>query len=555
MNMNENDDIRNRRRLSPADIETGGALVEYLQGMGVDVTTDLAGYRKALRDARHDNSLTGKVRYMRDSQNRTYGFTYRGRMHLDITKMDGELPLHEYAHLWCQALRCINPDNWNNVIQMMKRDADTWHFVQSAYPELKDDNDLAEEVITHYSGKRGAVKLHAELERMASKDASYSSRWGNILQNVGKAIQDFWKHVGDSLNIHYESKEDVADQILNDFAKQVNPVKKVENWLRTRDKDYAAAVEAGDVNKARDLFWDALHENIGNGVTPFMAVDGYRGKLDTLAHAVKADNNTEAINKAANLMSPFVREGMVLVPAPGHIGYATSTLALANAIAERVPVPVADVLKSDPRESQYEYKYTHNGKAMSSDELGIRMEGDLPVGCLPVVIDNVVHSGNTAEACVRALGKGVVLSLASAVSQEHHVASLKSLEPVVYDKKGHLIPLSERFELKNKYLGRLMNFKPLDGVQAITGLEGYSEQVILNTLFNILNDEDDGKLYIEGIPVDINPVTEGKSGTIQDFLKRNKDYRKEIDKNNNNELRLNKDVLKAKEKKSKGMKR
>lgn len=39
-------------------------------------------------------------------------------------------------------------------------------------------------------------------------------------------------------------------------------------------------------------------------------------------------------------------------------------------------------------------------------------------------------------------------------------------------------------------------------------------------LFNILNNVDD-KLYIDGIPVDINPITEGKSGTIAQFLARN----------------------------------
>ena len=55
-----------------------------------------------------------------------------------------------------------------------------------------------------------------------------------------------------------------------------------------------------------------------------------------------------------------------------------------------------------------------------------------------------------------------------------------------------------------------------------------------DSLFNILNDDDEenGRLYIEGIPVDINPITKGKSGTIQEFLERNADYRKETDKNN-----------------------
>ena len=441
------------RRLTAEDREAGSAMVDHLQAMGIN--------RRVLKDAQKDQSEAGKVRHFKTEQGDSYGFAYKGKIHLDLRKIDAELPLHEYAHLWCEALRRINPDNWNSVVTMMKQDADTWQFVKSAYPELTDDNDLAEEVIAHYSGKRGAQKLQAELERMTPRDADYSSRWGNIYQNVAKAVQDFWKHIGDSLNFHYESKEDIADQILNDFAKQVNPVQKVEKWLAARDKEYAAAVEAGDIDKARDMFWDALHENVGNGITPFMAVDGYRGKLDQLAHAVKELDNTDAIIKAADLMVPFVRAGMVLVPAPSHTGKATDMKDLAWAISRRSGAPVADVLVSDPRESQYVYKYAHDGKAMPADALGIRMEGELPADRLPVVIDNVVHSGNTAEACIKALGGGVVLALASAVSQEKHVASLKSLAPVVYDKEGKLIPLSERFEFKNKYLGRVMNYKDI----------------------------------------------------------------------------------------------
>ena len=498
------------RRLTLQDREAGGAMVDHLQAMGITVNTDNRVNRRILKDAQKDQSEAGKVRHFKTEQGESYGFAYKGEIHLDLRKIDAELPLHEYAHLWCESLRRINPDNWNSVVEMMKQDADTWNFVKTAYPELCDDNDLAEEVIAHYSGKRGAAKLQAELERMTPRDANYGSRWGNIFQNVSKAIQDFWKHVGDSLNFHYDSKEDLADQILNDFAKQVNPVKKIEKWLAERDKEYAAAVEAGDIDKSRDLFWDALKEHVGNGITPFMAVDGYRGKLDQLAHAVKDENNTEAINKAADLMAPFVRSGMVLVPAPGHEGYATSTLALANAIAERASVFVADVLKSDPRESQYDYKYAHDGKAMSADALGIRMEGELPADRLPVVIDNVVHSGNTAEACVKALGKGVVLSLASAVSLDRHVASLKSLAPVVYDKDGQLIPLSKRFELRNAYLGKVMNYRPIDDVpqehtkKTVQGLEGYDiedlRSYIRNSIQEILDDEYyDKDIYIKEV--------------------------------------------------------
>lgn len=60
----------------------------------------------------------------------------------------------------------------------------------------------------------------------------------------------------------------------------------------------------------------------------------------------------------------------------------------------------------------------------------------------------------------------------------------------------------------------------------IDALLEYEGDMSEDGLFNILNDEEN-RLFIEGIPVDINPITKGKSGSIAEFLERNKDYKKE----------------------------
>ena len=587
------------RKLTVQDREAGGALVDHLQSMGITVHTDNRENRRILKAAEKDQSEAGKVRHFKTETGESYGFAYKGEIHLDLRKLDAELPLHEFAHLFCQAMQRINPDNWNHVVGLLKQDAETWDAVKRIYPELVTDSEVAEEVIAQYSGKRGAEKLQAELERMTPRDANYGSRWGNIYQNVAKAIQDFWKHIGDSMNIEYSSKEDIADQILNDFSKGINPVKKMERWLEERDKEYAVAVERGDTDKARELFNAAMQEHVGNGVTPFMAVDGYRGKMDRLARAVKSDGlnsvNLNAINEAADLMAPMVPDNAVLVPAPSHEGYATDMLLLANAIGVRTNSEVVDVLKSAPRDSQYDHKI-NTGKPFTAVELGIHMDGELPEGKFPVVIDNVVNTGNTAEACVQALGGGLVLSLASATSQERHVASLKSASPIVYDKQGQLIPLSERFELKNKWLGRVMNYKPLDGVvqqpvvkepDVVQGLEGYSVEDVKSfvensideiledaglsdditiknitvvgsrsrgeahegsdldilveyegdfredALFDILHEEG---LDFEGITIDINPINPRYSLTTAEWLTRDAKWREEdLQKKNSNQ--------------------
>lgn len=455
-------------------MEMGFAMTDRLEDMGVDVITDPSEIRRGRKNAERDNSEAGKLRHFKTTSGEIYGFSYKDKLYIDIRKINSELPMHEYGHLWAESLRKINPDNWKSVVDLMKGDKDTWEFVKSLNPDLTSEDDIAEEMIAKCSGKRGVARVRKEYERMNGRDPQWKSKWGAIWQNIAKAIQDFWKKVGDYLNIKYESADQVYDQVIRDFANKVNPRKKIEKWLQERDKAYLDAVKAGDKDKAKELFDAALRENIGNGIVPFVAVDGYRGKMQKLAHGVK-DRDPKVIAEVADLMTPIIPKDAVLVPAPSHTGEATDMLDLAKAISERTGAPVADVLKSAERGSQYEAKYA--GKPISSKDMGITMQGELPEGKIPVVIDNVVDTGNTAEACVQALGKGIVASLADSADHYKHVASLKSAEPVVVDKNGKAVPLSKRFEIGGKYLDKAVAYEDIqfdianDGGAAIVSMK------------------------------------------------------------------------------------
>lgn len=440
------------------ETEIGGALVDRLEDMGVSVSTDLQANRDALKAAKADKSDAGAIHYYKTPSGQQYGFSYKGKVYLDPTKINAELPLHEYGHLWAEALRRLNPENWQHVVDTIKADKDAWEFVKSLRPELTDENEMAEEVIATFSGKKGAERLKAEYDRMHGKDADYKSKWGNIFKNISKAIQDFWKAVGDFLNIKYESAEQVYDQVLKDFVDNMNPWKRVSDFLRQRDAEYVQAAESGDIKTATNIFYEALKENIGNGITPYMSVGTYNN-LKRLAKGVKTRDKA-LIKEAADLIAPLIPDNAVLIPAPSHSGTATDMLDLAKAIAEVTGSEVADVLRSAPRESQYQAKKT-TGVPMASKQLGIAVEGEIPADKTPIIIDNVVDSGNTAEACVQAVGKGVVVTLADSAEQYGHAASLKSAAPVLRDKDGKVIPLSKRFDLSgSRYLGRRMYLRP-----------------------------------------------------------------------------------------------
>lgn len=471
------------RKIKAADTEIGGALVDRLEDMGLSVSTDLQANRDALKAAKADKSEAGAIHYYKTPSGQQYGFSYKGKVYLDPTKINAELPLHEYGHLWAEALRRLNSENWQHVVDTIKADKDAWEFVKSLRPELTDENEIAEEVIATFSGKKGAERLKAEYERMHGKDADYKSKWGNIFKNISKAIQDFWKAVGDFLNIKYESAEQVYDQVLKDFVDNMNPWKRVSDFLRQRDAEYVQAAESGDIKTATNIFYDALKENIGNGITPYMSVGTYNN-LKRLAKGVKT-RDAALIKEAADLIAPLIPDNAVLIPAPSHSGTATDMLDLAKAIAEVTGSEVADVLRSAPRESQYQAKKT-TGVPMASKQLGIAVEGEIPADKTPIIIDNVVDSGNTAEACVQAVGKGVVVTLADSAEQYGHAASLKSAAPVLRDKDGKVIPLSKRFDLSgSRYLGRRMYLRPDDLRLSVSGT--HTIPVGKNTLVGLHN--------------------------------------------------------------------
>lgn len=76
-----------------------------------------------------------------------------------------------------------------------------------------------------------------------------------------------------------------------------------------------------------------------------------------------------------------------------------------------------------------------------------------------------------------------------------------------------------------RIIGSRNNGTASDGSDLDILLE-YEGDISEDGLFNMLNDVEDG-LSIGGVPVDINPITEGKSGTIEEWMERNRDYVKD----------------------------
>ena len=213
------------------------------------------------------------------------------------------------------------------------------------------------------------------------------------------------------------------------------------------DSEYQAAVESGDLAHAEEMLLEKLQRT--DGIIAFNAPHGYAGQHKDIAKMIK-DGTPEVVARAAADMAQYVPDNAVLIPIPPHEGTvteSTDTMILARAIGELTGRPVVNALGSNKRESRYQAK-SENRKGVSAEEMGFRQIADIPEGTMPIFIDNVVGSGETAKAARNALGGGITLSYAKS-TRSQGIAGLKRAT-VTYDKEGKLIPLSQRFDVSKR---------------------------------------------------------------------------------------------------------
>ena len=204
------------------------------------------------------NGKTGEnLRFFRTESGEAYGFTADGKIYLDPRVATAETPIHEYAHLWADALREANPAEWGNVVELM-RGTWAWEHVQRLYPELTSDEAIADEALAHYSGRRGAERARAAMAE-AERQGGLLGRAAAIsgLERLQKALGKFWQNVCDLVGVRFTTAEEVADRVMADLLNGVKPKGRSEAEVRA-ERDEMAEIE----RKARE---DGTYMKAPNG--------------------------------------------------------------------------------------------------------------------------------------------------------------------------------------------------------------------------------------------------------------------------------------------------
>lgn len=202
-----------------------------LEARGVKISATPAG---TVTEDINGNPIkkSGGRRYFRTSKGEVYGYVQNGKIYIDPTIADSETPIHEFSHLWWAALQRENPEEAKNVVEVMKGCKDIWEQVQKDNPGLTTDDEIADEVLARYSGRRGRARLEAirkQLEKREGEKPSDKEKALTAIEKLKNILNKVWETIGDFLGIHYTKPEQVADQVMRDMLNGVNPNKARRN--------------------------------------------------------------------------------------------------------------------------------------------------------------------------------------------------------------------------------------------------------------------------------------------------------------------------------------
>ena len=217
----------------------------------------------------NDAKITDHTRFLRTADGEVYGLVKDGRIYLDPKVATSETAVHEYTHLWGDMLRRKDSEQWSHTVKELKNSV-LWEEVKELYPELKTDDEIADEVLSTFSGRRGAERLREEARRVADGEGGVFTKAKAIetLERVKEAIARFWEGVARMFGINrYRSVEELADMAMKDLLDSKNPMKD-ESGMRKRGEVGDEGVKSLKGEEALTALDSIFGENEGSAIPP-----------------------------------------------------------------------------------------------------------------------------------------------------------------------------------------------------------------------------------------------------------------------------------------------
>lgn len=201
-----------------------------------------------------------------------YGFTVNGKIYLDPEKLNANTPIHEYTHLWDNALMKANPELWQRGKDLMKQ-LPMWEEVKHdpAYKTIADNEDLvASEVHSRLAGNHGELYLTSMLGNNRVRGDFF------LLVKIRQWLRDAMKFIRDAFTNKWSNK-DLRSLTLEEFSKM--PLKSLADGFNP------TKIATSNVLQARFIG--------ERGAANLDKTNGDTVMMDTLAEAKRMESENE----------------------------------------------------------------------------------------------------------------------------------------------------------------------------------------------------------------------------------------------------------------------
>lgn len=236
------------------------AVLAALSKAGIEVVRATDEEVKALLSNSHATTL-------RTPQGTIYGWSVNGKIYLTEAGINPDTPIHEYTHLWAEAMMIKNKKGWDSIKSLLK-DTPVWKEViaDPNYSNIKDNEDaVASEVLSRISGKKNAAKMEEEAQRAIdeAKGVFEKAEAATVLLNLKRALKQFWHWVGKNVFgiKDFKNIDEVTDRVLYDLLSNTKLTEEDNEEIAKRDKLYLDAVERGDMETAQRMVNEAAAQN------------------------------------------------------------------------------------------------------------------------------------------------------------------------------------------------------------------------------------------------------------------------------------------------------
>ena len=276
------------------------------------------------------NNDTDGVEFLRTPNGVVYGWAKDGKVYLTKNGINPDTPVHEYAHLWLKAVKGKNRELYENIASIFSRS----NFA-SLYDELDTDpnySSLSEEgklseVVSRFSGKRGAEMMTQEADRIIGEHPTISNR-AKVRMLIGRAkrwLAALWSWVGENLFgiKSFGSAEEVADRVMYDLLNNTSletgerdthfnkPTDENTDWQEELDLSTLSPLTIRE--KVLDSIVSAASQHNANAQTLSKAVDIVNSRIRAIRKAMSAQKMTDrdAIKKLTKMATIFLKNGWI----------------------------------------------------------------------------------------------------------------------------------------------------------------------------------------------------------------------------------------------------